>query len=101
MIKVTKNTILKLIENIWFKLYEYDTKDANYIKLIDAILTLKDNLIEHTVYYNFGYLHTLLQCIKYSINPKSSMHYKLPSYIQELDRMDKKTFNNWLKTFQK
>jgi hypothetical protein len=91
-----KNKIITLINKIWMDIYPSYVVDANTSVIIHSLRNTLSNLDKGDE-YNLGYLHTLLQCIKYSISPKSSMHHKLPVYLKELDRMGKKTFTDWLK----
>lgn len=87
-----RNEVLELIFNIWGMVYpSYKYKFS--LKIIDLLRVKRDNIEEH----NLGYLYSLLMCIKYAIPEKSSTHNKLENYLDELDKMDKRTFIEWLK----
>ena len=91
-----KNQIITLINKIWMDIYPSYLVDANTSVVIRSLKNTLTNLDKGDE-YNLGYLHSLLQCIKYSISPKSSTHHNLPGYLNQLDRMGKKTFTDWLK----
>ena len=91
-----KNKIIELINKIWMDIYPSYFVNENTPIIIRLLYSTRTNLINGDS-YNLGYLHALLQCIKYSVSPKSSTHSKLQSYLQQLDRMGKKTFVDWLK----
>ena len=89
-----KEDVLALISNIWdlvYPIYEPFSRE-----LIGLLRIKRDNIIAGNHKYSFGYLHSLLTCIKYSISEKSSTHQYLAKYVDELDKMDKRTFEKWL-----
>ena len=93
--KNKKEDVLALIDEIWYLVYP--SYSSNQSDLIDLLRTKKDNIIAGNHEYSFGYLHSLLMCILYSIPEKSSTHSNLAKYMDILDKMDERSFVEWLK----
>ena len=89
-----KEDVLVLISNIWDIVYPIYEPFSG--KLIALLRIKRDNILAGNHEYSFGYLHSLLTCIKYSLSVKSSTHSNLVKYVDELDKMDKRTFEKWL-----
>lgn len=96
-----KEEVLKLIHNIWNSLFPSALVggiDSNEYKIINHLKSKRDSINKNSQNYDFGYLYNLLMCLKYSIPKESYTHHNLERYIIELDRLDKKTFNEWINT---
>ena len=93
--KNKKEDVLSLINEIWNLVYPPYL--SNQGDLINLLRTKRDNILAGNHKYSFGYLHSLLMCIKHSISEKSSTHSNLTKYIDTLDKMDERSFVEWLK----
>ena len=98
--KREKEDVIDLIHKIWDKIHPMDDEfkfdDPLIYKLYNDLTIKRYNIVTGKQDYNLGYLYSLLMCIIYSLSEKSSTHSKLESYIDELDKIDKRTFVEWI-----
>ena len=97
-----RESVLALIQEIWISVYPFhceatcqDSKNKHYTHLVKS-LSLRRDSINNGDEYNFSMMHCVLMCIKYSINKKSSTNSRFYSYLNDFNKMQKRTFEGWL-----